>query len=77
MNVKEKGPQELALQADREEIVLTQSISQNGENIPFSFAALPPTGYLIALDSFSGTVKDFRSYLKVKRKLLEAGVIAP
>jgi len=66
---KQKGPQELALQADHKEITLTNSIAYQTKNIP--------DRSMIGLDSFVGTVWDFRSYLKAQRHFLAAGVIAP
>lgn len=75
LELKEKGPLEPSLQVDHGQNVLTQSIAQNAENIPFSFETI--SAERIAIDSFSGKVRDFRSYLKANRRLLEAGVIAP
>lgn len=51
-NAKEKGPRELALHMDPTENPTIKSIPQNSR---------------YGIDSFCGTVRDFRSYLKKSR----------
>ncbi|GAB6170597.1 hypothetical protein JCM15765_08720 [Paradesulfitobacterium aromaticivorans] len=67
--VKQNGPLTLQSQTDLEKITLDNSIAYSTENIPYHNQ--------IVLDSFSGTVRDFRIYLKAIRRFLWAGVIAP
>ncbi len=62
----EKPSPALQCQTEQEKNTLTNSIAQSGESIP-----------ALGIDSFIGTVRDFRSYLKAQMSLINAGVIAP
>jgi hypothetical protein len=68
-NANENGPSTLQSQTGRLEIVLNQSIPQETGNIPTVMDSS------LGIDSFTGTVRDFRSYLKGMRRLLKAEII--
>lgn len=74
---KEKGPLELVLQTNREEIIPIQSIPHFSGHIPFSFEEGSTTEEPIWLDSFVGKVRDFKLHLQAQRVLLKASLIAP
>lgn len=73
---KQNDPLTLQSQTGREEIILTESIPQATENIPFLFE-LPPGTESFGIDSFVGKISTFKLYTNAKRRLLEAGVLVP
>lgn len=78
---KEKSPQALQSQTGRGKNVLTQSIPQVAENIPFSLDEYPDRNIRAFrpwsnVSSFCGKAKDLRLLSKCIKLCIEAGEIS-
>lgn len=72
MTANEKVRPALPCQADRNENLFNVSIPQSTLAITMEPINRDPIG----IDSFKGSIRSFRSYLKAKRILLAVGIIA-
>lgn len=77
LNEKNSPSSALTL-TDRQEITLSPSISHLLSKYAIEMETSKPFGrFVISLDSFSGSVRAFRLYLKAQRVLFNAGFILP